>query len=336
MDVIADWKDISEAWSNTSDTEIYKEWTDFKQAYSKSMPYLSTFGFFQAIDNLVTVYNFAQKWNDFNEELLAIAPETQEKLFMDIYNFLPYGVNAVFKTWYSSSLHSDIDVTETLLMHLNPLDFRKEIYIPKTSGSASLPETATENIKLIGGISVNNRIINNTVDKVLIEGGNKSNIIENYASSDVTLKGGIEYNVFVNLRGDKASIYAKGERNLVQNISSDDVIIETADGVNTVNNFHSFRSTITAGNGDDYIENFGDLNTINAGEDYILNIGDNNLVDAGSDNDYIINIGNDNTIASGAGDDIIDLQYGTDNVINYTKGNDYVYGFKRGCNRYGR
>ena len=96
LDIGGDWGNVSKAWANTSgETNIY------------------------------------QKWLDFNEELLILAPDTQEQVTMDLYNFLPYGVNAIFKTAYLSSLHSDIDVGKTLLKHLNPFDFSKGNYVSK-------------------------------------------------------------------------------------------------------------------------------------------------------------------------------------------------------------
>ena len=120
VDIAANWENISKAWSNTSDTEFYQKWNEFND----NLPYglgvlLKTLPGYSQVDTGVTLLNTYQKWIDFNEELLIIDPAAQEQLFMDIYNFLPYGLNAVAKTVYLSSLHSDIDAGKTLLKQLD-------------------------------------------------------------------------------------------------------------------------------------------------------------------------------------------------------------------------
>ena len=119
-----------------------------------------------------------------------------------------------------------------------------------------------------------------------------------------------------------ANIYNTASNTLLSGTSGDD----------DISNFYGKNVSISAGDGNDSIDNNGSQVTINggAGNDSILNMSSNVTINAGTGDDSIYNyLGSNFTIDAGTGDDYI-ANDGSNVLFKYAAGdgNDTIWGFK--------
>jgi len=291
LDVVDDWNNINTAWKTATMTEG----------------------------------NFWNKWLEFHSELEALAPDKYENLVLDIAGFVPIPfVGSVVKTVYLKSKHSDADFWKTLVKQINPFDFSKGNYVPKSLNMIIESTEEPSIAKLIGGAG-NDSIVNNEREQVSISGGDGNDTIANYTSNNVTITGGTGNNELVNFVSDNVEIIGGKKNDFIYNLG-DYVNIETGKGNNSVDNFNRFNVSIRAENGNDYVDNIGSFNSIEiiGGNNMINSMGLLVSINTGAGNDTVENVGDSVKVYSGAGDDYIVNEAGNFVTINTANGNDSI------------
>ena len=175
--------------------------------------------------------------------------------------------------------------------------------------SDELDPDNTETSLLISGTSGDDSIFNK-IDAVTIDAMAGNDTITNYGSN-VSINAGTGNDYISNSVPAAMDIITPETRR--GGSSSADNILEAS---STSDNPQAENVTITAGEGDDTIQNCG---------------GGNIYIDGGTGNDVIGGNGSGSTILGGAGNDVISLSstYSNGNTIQYSQGegNDTIYGF---------
>lgn len=259
-----------------------------------------------------------------------------------------YGGNALIKTLYSMSQHTDVDILQTFVSNLNP--FNDSTYVQKSlvmSYTLNLvsDEISIEIITIIGGTG-NDTLLNDRSNNVIIESGTGNDIIVNQESENVTIAAGEGNNTITNINSSNVTISGNTGNDFISS-NSDSITIDAGDGNNSVINYMGSYISISAGKDNDYIDNIGNDVTIAAGngnntvsnigaraslktgigDDEISLIGAAGNINADSGHDLIYNHGDQNTIDTGAGNDSVNNSDGSNLSIITGTGQDYIESF---------
>ena len=163
----------------------------------------------------------------------------------------------------------------------------------------------------------------NNVNKATIRALGGNDEIYNNGSKNVSILGGAGNDIIYNNVRESWNATTREWETIS---SPDSSTISGGDGDDNIENYGS-KVSITSGAGNDSIYNGGSNVSINtgAGNDSIYNDGANVSIDAGDGDDEIYNSeGNSVSIAGGAGNDYI-YNYGDNVTINAGAGNDSIY-----------
>ena len=186
------------------------------------------------------------------------------------------------------------------------------IYEYNSSTKTYSRSTKTANVTIHGGAG--DDIINNFNSGVTIDGGADNDSVSNYGSK-VAISGGTGDDTLKNHYGSKVTISGGTGDDYILNERSTDVYGKTASSPDSV--------SIDAGDGNDYISNYGRYVTITAGagNDTIYNgyptddVGAHTTIDGGAGNDTIFNYGYDVLITDTLGANFVNTAGSSTTVI---------------------
>ena len=164
----------------------------------------------------------------------------------------------------------------------------------------------------------------NKQNDALIVGNDSANTIKNIAPN---------VKIFANDGNDSISNTKEWNSKLQRYFpNGSNVTIDAGSGNDTISSTNENEEvSISGGDGNDSINNWGDHSTIfgGSGNDTVKNVSSSTKIDGGDDDDYIDNICKNVTIDGGAGNDSITNRaegglFGTNVSVNGGDGNDYI------------
>lgn len=179
-----------------------------------------------------------------------------------------------------------------------------------------------DNVTILGDAD-NDNVYNNSGESVLFQYKGGNDTITGFGSTD-TLQ---------IVSGSITSAYSDGYNAFLtvgKNVLTIETLSTTTSTINVMNSKGSVSaykiSLVKGTDEDDSLLNYNDNVTIDAlaGNDYVSNYADSVTIAGGADNDTIDSYGSALSINGGTGDDSININSGSNIVINVTEGNDTI------------
>ncbi len=346
--LIANSNDIATALNDAQQTSLFNKWHTFQESFKENAGE-------ESYDKFnISAINFGMTATEIVFGGLAtvalVTAGAPVLVAGGIIGGIFYLGNALAKTSYSVSQHSDADGWKSFLKNLNPFDLDDSTYVSKRlmesySLNVSSVDISIEIITIIGGKG-NDTLLNDRCDNVVIDAGDADDMIINQESEKVSISAGNGNDSITNINSSNVTIFGNAGNDLINN-NSNSVTINTGDGNNSIVNYMGASISIGAGSGDDYIDNVGNYVTVDAGngknivsnigahaslktskdDDEISLIGAAGIINAGVGSDYVYSHGDKNTIDTGDGNDSVENFEGSEILITSANGKDYIESF---------